>query len=234
MVLEQKVLFPNTASVTHLNKGMNQKWDQICLIMWRAPRTSETKDTRSMSSRNTCRTGNEPVFQVSVVAIAEMLNFCVSFSISVCPSAFLCILQLSTTEDRLYEQLLIFKLIIKKVLEHTVAFLQGCFLIKSKWKVPDGSQTLKGLEIHCEEARLCVCAERKDATGVWWKTSFTWAACLLSPFSLSHPHLYIPSLSLHPTITSASCPCCLPLNVSFHWGLHLEQLLVLITVIVIS
>lgn len=30
----------------------------------------------------TCRAGNEPVFQVSVGAVAEILNFCASFS---CP-----------------------------------------------------------------------------------------------------------------------------------------------------
>lgn len=84
--------------------------------------------------------------------------------------------------------------------------------------VPDGSQTLKGLEIHCEEARLCVCAERKDTAGVTWKTPFPWAVCPSRPahptlIFTSYPRLHIPPCfctlpsSLHPTFVSTSHPC---------------------------
>lgn len=88
MVLERQVFFPNTACETDRSKGrMNQKQERICLIEWQAPRTSETKDTRSVSCLYTRRTDNEPVFQVSVVALTEMLNFCVSFC---CPHQKIC------------------------------------------------------------------------------------------------------------------------------------------------
>lgn len=93
------------------------------------------------------------------------------------------------------------------------------------WQLSD----TKGPRDHCEEAKLCVCAERKDAAGVWWKTSLSRAACLLRP--LSHPGLRIPPLSLHPALVCASqpCVCILPSfsvteRFSSRWGFHLEQL----------
>lgn len=67
------------------------------------------------------------------------------------------------------------------------------------WWVSEGSKTLKGLEIHCQEARLCVCAGGGGgggATDIWWKTSLTRAACLLR--LLSNSHLCIPPSFLPP------------------------------------
>lgn len=75
-------------------------------------RTSETKDMRSISSHYTRRTGNEPVFQVSVAAIAGILNFCVSFH---------CLQQKrSFMGDCMFAS---------QSSENAVAFLQRCFLI---------------------------------------------------------------------------------------------------------
>lgn len=90
-------------------KKNDQKWEQWCLIKWKASRTSETKDTRSISSCYTCRTGNEPVFQVCCCNSRD--------------TDFLCVFQLSTTESTVYGQLHIFRLIIRKFLKHAVAFL---------------------------------------------------------------------------------------------------------------
>lgn len=61
-------------------EGMSQGQEEICLVERPAPRASETKDARSISILYTCRTGNEPVLQVSVAAMAEVLNVCAPLS----------------------------------------------------------------------------------------------------------------------------------------------------------
>lgn len=67
----------------------------------------------------TGRTGNEPVLQVSVAAMAEVLNFCVP---------------LSRPQDKLYGQLHAFKLIIRKKSPGT---FHSCQLARCVWWLSD-------------------------------------------------------------------------------------------------